>query len=80
VSLVATQQMINKGASRTIQEIANKISTSLFEFSPTGRDDAIAAIRKSLRVSTKPFIWVLQKKQFYKKAPAKIYVFPFTIF
>jgi hypothetical protein len=77
VSLVATQQMINKGASRTIPEIANIISTNLFEFSPIGRDDEISANRKSL-VSTKPFIWVLLKNNF-KKDPLKstFFLLPF---
>jgi hypothetical protein len=56
VITVATKQIINKGASKTIPESANTMSIILFRACPTGPADPTEAKRRSLRVSVKLLI------------------------
>jgi hypothetical protein len=56
------EQIINKGASKAIPDSANMISTIRFDLRPIGRGKSIGAKRKSLCISTNPFIWGTPKK------------------
>jgi hypothetical protein len=60
VTTVARKQIINKGASKIIPETAKIMSMTLFERSPVGCGDPVAANRK-LRTSTNPFMRELLK-------------------
>jgi hypothetical protein len=79
VATVATKQIINRGASRTMPDTANIISISLFEFSPIGRADEISANRKLLGVSTKPVMEGTPKNKFLKQ-PLNSTAFLLTLF
>jgi hypothetical protein len=54
--------MISSGANNKIPESANTMSTTLFGVIPTGAGVSEVAKRKTLRVSARLFIAVLQKK------------------